>query len=176
MKLIHEFINIAETDNIEALKTQVKACIFIKLQEQDMDGFFGDFLRNISVIDESTNESALFYEFDQSGCGESDWNIMKECFVNAASLDTIVNYKYAVWRENEGWRCVSGQKSGLEYLWDFFQSEQKILRDVAQGIIHKTYNDEKLTIYEQRIILYFFTRFEDWEQIIQKAKELKSAK
>ena len=172
MKLIHDSINIAETDNIETLKNQISACIYIKLQEKDMDGFFGDFLRNVAVLEQPVG----FYEFDQSGCGESDWNIMKECFVNAASLDTIVNYKYAVWRENEGWRCVSGRESGQEYLWDFFQSEQKILRDVAQGIIHKTYNDEKLTIYEQRIILYFFARFEDLDQIFAKAEELRSVK
>jgi hypothetical protein len=172
MKLIPESINIAETNDIETLKNQISACIYIKLQEQDMDGFFGDFLRNVDVLEQTVR----FYEFDQSGCGESDWNIMKECFVNAASLDTIVNYKYAVWRENEGWRCVSGRDSGLEYLWDFFQSEQKILRDVAQGIIHKTYNDEKLTIYEQRIILYFFARFEDLNQIFAKVEELRSMK
>lgn len=172
MKLIHEFIKIDKIDNIEALKTQISACIFIKLQEQDMDGFFGDFLRNAVVID----ESAMFYEFDQPSRGESDWKIMKECFVNAASLDTIVNYKYAVWRENEGWRCVSGEKSGLEYLWDFFQSEQKTLREIAQGVIHKAYNDEDLTMYEKRIILYFFSRFEDWDQIVAKAEELRSVK
>ena len=44
MKLIHDSINIAETDNIETLKNQVKACIFIKLQEKDMNGFRRGFL------------------------------------------------------------------------------------------------------------------------------------
>ena len=172
MKLIHDSINIAETDNIETLKNQVKACIWIKLQDQDMNGFYGDFLRYVDVLD----GTAAFYEFDKPGYEKMDWAIMKDCFHNAMEIETLIYYKYAVWRENEGWRCVSGRESGQEYLWDFFQSEQKILRDVAQGIIHKTYNDEKLTIYEQRIILYFFARFEDLDQIFAKAEELRSVK
>ena len=172
MKLIHEFINIAETDNIEALKTQVKACIFIKLQEQDMDGFFGDFLRYVDVLEPTVK----FYVFDRPGCEIMDWTIMKACFVNAGDLETIVNYKYAVWEENKGWRCVSGRESGQEYLWDFFEYEMTDLREFAADVLQKVYDGEELTSYARHVVLTFFTRFEDWEQILEKAKELKSAK
>ena len=173
MKLIHDYINIAETDNIEALKTQVKACIFIKLQEQDIDnGFFGDFLRYVDVLDGTVR----FYKFDKPGCEMMDWAVMKACFVNAGDLDTIVNYKYAVWRENEGWRCVSGRESGLEYLWDFFEGEMADLKEFAADVLQKVYDGEELTSYAKHVVLTFFTRFEDWDQIVQKARDLKNVK
>lgn len=171
MKLIHDYINIAETDNIEALKTQVKACIFIKLQEQDMDGFFGDFLRYVEVLEPTLR----FYEFDRPGKGGFDWEIMKQCFKNAADLETIVNYKYAVWRENEGWRCVSGRESGIEYLWDFFEGERTDLCEFAADVLQKVYDgEEEFDAYVRRAVFTFFTRFEDWDQIVQKARDLKN--
>lgn len=172
MKLIHNFINIAETDNIEALKNQIKACIFIKLQEQDMDGFFGDFLRYVDVLEQTVR----FYEFDKPGCEIMDWAIMKSCFKNAGDLDTLVHYKYAVWRENEGWRCVSGRESGQEYLWEFFEGEVADLKEFAADVIQKIYNGEELSGYARHVVLTFFTRFEDWEQVIAKAEELRNVK
>lgn len=172
MKLIHESINIAETDNIETLKNQVKACIFMELQNKDMDGFYGAFLRYVDVLDGTVR----FYEFDKPGCECMDWAIMKSCFKNAGDLETIVNYKYAVWRENEGWRCVSGRKSGIEYLWDFFEPEMLALKDCASAIIQKVYEGKRQTSYEKKIAHIFFSRFEDWEQIVAKAKELASVK
>ena len=172
MKLIHEFIKINETDSIEALKNQISACIYIKLQEQDMNGFFGDFLRYVEVLD----GTAAFYEFDKPGSEKMDWAIMKACLVNAGDLDTIVNYKYAVWRENEGWRCVSGRESGLEYLWDFFESEMTDLREFAADVLQKVYDGEELTSYAKHVVLTFFTRFEDWDQIVAKAEELRNVK
>ena len=173
MKLIHEFINIAETDNIEALKTQVKACIFIKLQEQDMNGFYGDFLRYVDVLD----GTAAFYEFDKPGSEKMDWAVMKSCFKNAGDLETIVNYKYAVWRENEGWRCISGKESGLEYLWDFFEGEMTDLKEFAADVLQKIYDGEKeFDAYVRHVVCTFFTRFEDWDQIVAKAEELRSVK
>ena len=172
MKLIHEFINIAETDNIETLKNQVKTCIERELQVRDMDGFFGDFLRYVEVLEPTLR----FYEFDRPGKGGFDWEIMKQCFVNTGDLDTIVHYKYAVWRENEGWRCVSGRESGLEYLWDFFESEMTDLREFAADVLQKVYDGEELTSYARHVMLTFFTRFEDWDQIIAKVEELRNVK
>lgn len=172
MKLIHDFIKIDKIDNIEALKTQVKACIFIKLQEQDMNGFYGDFLRYVDVLDGTT----AFYEFDKPGSEKMDWAIMKECFHNAMELETLVLYKYAVWRENEGWRCVSRRKSGLEYLWFFFDPEMEALKECVNTIIQKVYEGKRQTVHEQKIAHVFFSRFEDWEQVVAKAKELGSVK
>lgn len=172
MKLIHEFIKINETDNIEALKTQICACIYIKLQEQDMDGFFGDMCRYATVL----NKGGNFHEFDHQGWGDRDWQIMKECFHNAVEIETLVFYKYAVWRDNEGWRCVSRRKSGLEYLWDFFEPEMVALKDCASAIIQKVYEGKRQTSYEKKIAHVFFSRFEDWDQIIAKAEELRSVK
>ena len=172
MKLIHEFIKINETDSIEALKTQISACIYIKLQEQDMNGFFGDFLRYVNVLEQTVR----FYEFDKPGCECMDWAVMKACFVNAADLETIVHYKYAVWEEGKGWRCVSGRESGLEYLWDFFESEMTDLREFAADVLQKVYDGEELTSYAKHVVLTFFSRFEDWDQIVQKARDLKNVK
>lgn len=172
MKLIHDSINIAETDNIETLKNQVKACVFIKLQEQDMDGFYGAFLRYVDVLD----GAAAFYEFDKPGSEKMDWTIMKSCLKNAGNLETIVNYKYAVWRENEGWRCVSGRKSGIEYLWDFFECERECLKEFAAEVIQKIYDGESFDSYVRHVVFTFFSRFEDWDQIVQKACELKNVK
>lgn len=172
MKLIHEFIKINETDSIEALKTQIRACIYIKLQEQDMDGFYGAFLRYVDVLDGTVR----FYEFDKPGSECMDWAIMKACFVNAGDLETIVNFKYAVWRENEGWRCVSGRESGKEYLWGFFESEMTDLREFAADVVQKIYDGEELTSYARHVVLTFFSRFEDWEQVIAKAEELRNVK
>lgn len=172
MKLIHDSINIAETDNIDTLKNQVKACIWMKLQDQDMNGFFGDFLRYVDVLDGTVR----FYEFDKPDCECMDWAIMKACFANAGDLDTIVHYKYAVWRENEGWRCVSGRDSGKEYLWDFFEGEMTDLKEFAADVIQKIYDGEELSGYARHVVLTFFSRFEDWDQIVQKARELKNVK
>lgn len=173
MKLIHDSINIAETDNIDTLKNQVKACIWMKLQDQDMNGFFGDFLRYVDVLD----GTAAFYEFDKPGSEKMDWAIMKSCFKNAGDLETIVNYKYAVWRENEGWRCVSSRDGGKEYLWDFFEGEMTDLREFAADVLQKIYDGEtEFDSYVRHVVLTFFSRFDDWDQIIQKAKELKSVK
>lgn len=173
MKLIHDSINIAETDNIETLKNQVKACIFIKLQEQDMNGFYGDFLRYVDVLD----GTAAFYEFDKPGYEKMDWAIMKDCFHNAMEIETLIYYKYAVWRENEGWRCVSRRESGKEYLWDFFEGEVADLKEFAADVLQKIYDGEKeFDSYVRHVMLTFFTRFEDWDQIIAKAEELRSVK
>ena len=172
MKLIHDSINIAETDNIETLKNQVKACIWIKLQEQDMDGFYGVFLRYVDVLDDSER----FYEFDKPGCECMDWSIMKACFVNAGDLDTIVHYKYAVWKEGEGWRCVSGGDAGMEYLWYFFEPDIEMLKEFAADVLQKIYDGEERTSYAKHVVLTFFSRFEDWDQIVAKAEELRSVK
>ena len=172
MKLIHDFIKINETDSIETLKAQISACIFIKLQEQDMDGFYGTFLNYVDVLEQTVK----FYEFDKPGCEIMDWAIMKACFVNAGDLETLVNYKYAVWRENEGWRCVSRRKSGLEYLWEFFEAEMTDLRELAADVLQKIYEGEELTGYARHVVLTFFTRFEDWDQILTKTAELRSVK
>lgn len=109
MKLIPESIHIT---NIRMLKTVVKAAIDLRLQECDMEGFFGDFLRYVNVLEPNVK----FYVFDRPGYEKTDWEIMKECFHNAMEIETLVFYKYAVWRDNEGWRCVSGRESGIEYL------------------------------------------------------------
>lgn len=172
MKLIHDSINIAETKDLETLKNQVKACIFIKLQEKDMDGFFGDMCRYAITL----NKGGNFYEFDRLGWEDRDWQIMKSCLKNAGDLETIVNYKYAVWRKNEGWRCVSGRDSGIEYLWDFFEPEMVALRDCASAIIQKIYEGKRRTVHENKIAHVFFSRFEDWDQILAKAEELKNVK
>ena len=172
MKLIHDSINIAETDNIKLLKDQVHDCVYMALRDRNMDGFYGDFLRYVDVLEQTVR----FYEFDKPGSEAMDWAIMKACFVNAGDLETIVNYKYAVWEENEGWRCVSGRESGQEYLWDFFECEITDLREFAADVLQKVYDGEELTSYAKHVVLTFFTRFEDWEQIIQKAKELKNVK
>jgi len=172
MKLIHDSINIAETKDLETLKNQVKACIFIKLQEKDMDGFFGDVCRYAITL----NKGGNFYEFDRLGWEDRDWHIMKECFHNAVEIETLVFYKYAVWRDNEGWRCVSRRKSGLEYLWTFFDPEMEALKECANTIIQKIYESKRQTAHEQKIAHVFFSRFEDWVQIIAKAKELRSVK
>ena len=183
MKLIHDSINIAETDNIETLKNQVKACIFIKLQEKDMNGFFGDMCRYASII----GQGGRFHTFNREFNGEQDWEIMKACLINAGDLETIVNYKYAVWRENEGWRCVSGRESGIEYLWEFFAPEIRALMDYGLGsdpcksrriekceIVHKNNkrkftvrrNGGKLTIRKQRKVASKNTNIEDHKNVL----------
>lgn len=172
MKLIHDSINIAETKDLETLKNQVKACIFMELQNKDMDGFYGAFLRYVDVLDGTVR----FYEFDKPGCECMDWAIMKSCFKNAGDLETIVNFKYAVWRENEGWRCVSGRESGQEYLWDFFEGEMTDLREFASEVVQKVYDGEEFDSYVRHVVSAFFTRFEDWEQIVAKAEELRNVK
>lgn len=172
MKLIHDSINIAETDNIETLKNQVKTCIELELQARDMDGFFGAVCRYAGFL----NEGGNFHEFDHPGWGDRDWQIMKECFHNAVEIETLIFYKYAVWRDNEGWRCVSRRKSGLEYLWTFFDPEMEALKECVNSIIQKVYEGKRQTVHEQKIAHTFFSRFEDWEQIIAKAKELRSVK
>lgn len=172
MKLLHNSIDLAKTDNIKTLKEQVSDSVHIQLRQQDMDGFFGDFLRYVDVLDGTVR----FYKFDKPGCEIMDWAIMKACFVNAGDLDTIVNYKYAVWEEGKGWRCVSGRESGLEYLWEFFESERTDLREFASDVLQKIYDGEELTFYAKHIVLTFFSRFEDWSQVVAKAEELKNVK
>ena len=172
MKLIHDSINIAETDNIETLKNQVETCIERELQVQDMDEFFGALCSYAAYL----NEGGNFHEFDRQGWGDRDWNIMKECFHNAVEIETLVFYKYAVWRDNEGWRCVSRRKSGLEYLWIFFEPERLALKDCASTIIQKIYESKRQTVHEKKIAHVFFSRFEDWDQILAKAEELRSVK
>ena len=71
---------------------------------------------------------------------------------------------------------MSGRESGQEYLWDFFECEITDLREFAADVLQKVYDGEELTSYAKHVVLTFFTRFEDWEQIIQKAKELKNVK
>lgn len=172
MKLLHNSIDLAKTDNIKTLKEQVSDSVYIQLRQLDMDGFFGDFLRYVDVLDGTT----AFYEFDKPGYEKMDWDIMKSCLKNAGDLETLVNYKYAVWRENEGWRCVSSRESGIEYLWDFFECEMTDLREFAADVLQKVYDGEELSGYARHVVLTFFTRFEDWDQVIQKAKELKNVK
>lgn len=169
MKLIPESVNIT---NIRMLKTVVKAGIDLRLQEGNIEGFFGDFLRYVDVLDGTVR----FYEFDKPGSEKLDWDIMKACFANAADLDTIVHYKYAVWKEGEGWRCVSGKESGLEYLWEFFEEERYALTDIATDAVQAMYDGAELTSYAKHVILTFFSRFEDWDQVIQKAEELRNVK
>ena len=169
MKLLHNSIDLAKTDNIKTLKEQVSDSVHIQLRQQDMDGFFGDFLRYVDVLDDSEK----FYEFDKPEHGETDWAIMKACFVNAGDLDTIVNYKYAVWKEGEGWRCVSGRESGIEYLWYFFEPDIEMLKEFAADVVQKKYNGESLNYMDRQVVLCFFMRFEDWYQIIAKAEELR---
>lgn len=169
MKLITEAMNIK---NIDMLKTAVKMAIEMKLQERDPEGFFGVFLGYVDVLEPSVK----FYEFDKTGCATMDWAVMKACFVNAGDLDTIVNYKYAVWKEGEGWRCISGRESGIEYLWDFFEAERYALTDIATDTVQAAYDGAGLSGYARHVVLTFFTRFEDWEQIIQKAEALASVK
>ena len=102
---------------------------------------------------------------------------MKACFVNAADLETIVHYKYAVWEEGKGWRCVSDRESGIEYLWDFFESEMTDLREFAADVLQKIYDGEKeFDAYVRHVVCTFFTRFEDWDQIVAKAEELRNVK
>ena len=170
MKLLHNSIDLAKTDSIKLLKEQVSDSVHIQLRQQDMNGFFGDFLRFVDLLDDSER----FYEFDKPGNGETDWAIMKACFANAADLDTIVHYKYAVWKENEGWRCVSGGDAGMEYLWYFFEPDIEILKEFAADVIQKKYNGEMLNDAERQILLCFFLRFEDWYQIVAKAEKLRS--
>lgn len=172
MKLLHNSIDLAKTNSIKLLKEQVSDSVYIQLRHQDMDGFFGDFLRYVDVLD----GTAAFYEFDKPDSEKLDWAIMKACFVNAGDLDTIVHYKYAVWRENEGWRCVSGRESGQEYLWDFFEGERADLCEFAADVIQKIYDREELTSYAKHVVLTFFSRFEDWDQVVQKARDLKNVK
>lgn len=172
MKLLHNSIDLAKTDSIKLLKEQVSDSVYIQLRQQDMNGFFGDFLRYVEVLEPTLR----FYEFDRPGKGGFDWEIMKQCFVNAGDLETLVNYKYAVWEEGKGWRCVSGRESGIEYLWDFFESEMTDLREFAADVLQKIYDGEELTSYAKHVVLIFFTRFEDWDQIVAKAEELKSVK
>lgn len=169
MKLIPESINIT---NIRMLKTVVKAGIDLRLQEVNIDGFFGDFLRYVDVLEPTVK----FYEFDKPDCEKMDWAIMKACLINAGDLETIVSYRYAVWRENEGWRCVSGRESGIEYLWDFFEAERYALTDIAADAVQAVYEGGELSGYARHVVLTFFTRFEDWPQIIAKAEELKNVK
>ena len=170
MKLLHNSIDLAKTDSIKLLKEQVSDSVHIQLRQQDMNGFFGDFLRYVNLLDDSQK----FYEFDTPENGETDWAIMKACFANAADLDTIVHYKYAVWRENEGWRCVSGGEDGMEYLWYFFEPDIEILKEFAADVIQKKYNGEMLNDVDRQILFCFFLRFEDWYQIVAKAEELRS--
>lgn len=172
MKLIHDSINIAETKDLETLKNQVKACIFIKLQEKDMDGFFGDMCRYASII----GQGGRFHTFNREFNGEQDWEIMKACLINAGNLDTLVNYKWAVYRENKGWRCVSGRETGIEYLWEFFAPEIRALMDYAERIIQKWHDRERLTRWEDDVRFSLMTRFEDWDQILAKAEELRNVK
>lgn len=171
MKLLHNSIDLAKTDNIKTLKEQVSDSVYIQLRQQDMDGFYGAFLRYVDVLDGTVR----FYEFDKPGCECMDWAIMKACFVNTGDLETIVNYKYAVWRENEGWRCVSGRESGQEYLWDFFEGERTDLCEFAAEVVQKVYDGEmEFDSYIRHVVCTFFTRFEDWDQIIAKAEELRN--
>ena len=170
MKLLHNSIDLAKTDSIKLLKEQVSDSVHIQLRQQDMNGFFGDFLRYVNLLDDSER----FYEFDKPENGETDWAIMKACFANAADLDTIVHYKYAVWKENEGWRCVSGGDAGMEYLWYFFEPDIEILKEFAADVIQKKYNGELLNDADRQVYSVFFTRFEDWIQVIAKIEELRS--
>ena len=172
MKLIPESVNIAEIEDIETLKNQAKACIDLELQARDMDGFFGALCRYATTL----NEGGNFYEFDRPGWENRDWQIMKECFHNAVEIETLVFYKYAVWRDNEGWRCVSRRKSGLEYLWGFFEPEMEALKDCASTIIQKFYEGKRQILHEKKLAHIFFSRFEDWDQFIAKAEELKNVK
>ena len=172
MKLLHNSIDLAKTDNVKTLKEQVSDSVHIQLRQQDMDGFFGDFLRYVDVLEDTVR----FYEFDKPDSEKLDWAIMKSCFKNAGDLETIVHYKYAVWRENEGWRCVSGRESGIEYLWEFFEGEKTDLCEFTADVIQKIYDREELTSYAKHVVLTFFNRFEDWEQVVAKAEELGSVK
>lgn len=169
MKLIHECINIAETTDLETLKNQIKACVFIQIQKKDLDGFFGAMCRYASII----GQGGKFHTFNEEGNGEKDWEIMKACFINAGSLDSIVHFRYAVYRDNEGWRCVSDRESGIEYLWEFFDPEIRALMDYAGRIIQKWYDGDRLTRWEDDVNFTLFTRFEDWDQVRAKVNELK---
>jgi hypothetical protein len=172
MKLLHNSIDLTKTDSIKTLKEQVSDSIHILLMQRDMGGFFGDFLRYVDVLDDTVK----FYEFDRPGSGETDWAIMKACLVNAGDLETIVNFKYAVWREGEGWRCVSSRESGIEYLWDFFECEREDLKAYTADVLQKIYDGEELDNYAKHVIVTFLSRFEDWEQPFMKAKELRNVK
>lgn len=172
MKLIHDSIKINETDSIETLKNQIKACVYMELQKQDLEGFFGAVCRYASII----GQGGKFHTFNEEGNGEKDWEIMKACFINAGDLDTIVNFKWAVYRENEGWRCVSGRESGIEYLWDFFEPEVRAMMDYAERIIQKWHDGDRLSRWEDDVTFTLFSRFEDWDQVIQKAHDLKNVK
>lgn len=170
MKLLHNSISLNETNSIKTLKEQVSDSIYIVLRERNMDGFFGDFLRYVDVLEPTVK----FYEFDKPDCEKMDWAIMKSCLINAGDLETIVNHKYAVWRENEGWRCVSGRESGIEYLWDFFEAERYALTDIAADAVQAVYEGGELSGYARHVVLTFFSRFEDWPEIIAKAEELRA--
>ena len=172
MKLLHNSIDLAKTDNIKTLKEQVSDSVHIQLRQQDMNGFFGDFLGYVDVLDGTT----AFYEFDKPGYEKMDWAIIKSCLKNAGDLETLVNYKYAVWRENEGWRCVSGRESGFEYLWDFFEAEMTDLKEFAAEVVQKVYDGEEFDAYVTHVVSAFFSGFEDWEQILAKAEELRNVK
>lgn len=172
MKLIHDSINIAETADLETLKNQVKACVYMELQKHDLDGFFGAMCRYVSII----GQGGKFHTFNEEGNGEKDWEIMKDCLTNAGDLDTIVNFKWAVYRENEGWRCISGRKTGINYLWDFFVPEVRAMMDYAERIIQKWYDGDRLTRWEDDVNFTLFTRFEDWDQVRAKVNELKENK
>ena len=169
MKLIPESIHIT---NIRMLKTVVKTAIDLRLQECNMEGFFGDFLRYVDVLEQTVK----FYEFDKPDSEKMDWTIMKSCLKNAGDLETIVNYKYAVWKEGEGWRCVSGRESGLEYLWSFFEEERYALTDIATDAMQAIYDGCGVTTYARHVICTLLSRFEDWDQFIAKAEELKNVK
>ena len=169
MKLIPESIHIT---NINMLKTVVKAAIDLRLQECNIEGFFGDFLRYVDVIEQTVR----FYEFNKPGSEAMDMAIMKACFVNAADLDTIVHYKYAVWKEGEGWRCVSDRESGIEYLWEFFEEERYALTDIATDAVQAAYDGCGITPYARQVICVLLSRFEDWDQFIATAEELRNMK
>lgn len=173
MKLIHNSINIAETADLETLKNQVTASLFIQLQEKDMCyGLFGVVCRYASIF----NQGGNFYTFDRTGQGAKDWEIMKYCLHNAGDLDTIVHFKYAVWRDNEGWRCVSDRESGMDYMFDFFEPEMKEFLDTVRDILQRCYDGRKQSAKNHQIWLTILSRFEDWDQIIAKAEELKENK
>lgn len=171
MNLIHSSIKLTEANDIETLKDDVAASVYLRLNKRDMDGFFGALCRYGFILGQQSG----FYEFETGGA-EKDWAIMKECFVNAGSLDSIVNFKYAVSRKNEGWRCISGRKSGIDYLWDFFEPERDMLMEIAQDIVQKEYEGVKQSRHNQEVWLDLFSRFDDWDQVIQKAHDLKKVK
>ena len=48
--------------------------------------------------------------------------------------------------------------------------------EFAADVIQKIYDGEERTSYAKHVVLTFFTRFEDWEQVVAKAEELGSVK